>query len=151
MALSREDNRTYGGVVTGQSDETPPKALSQREQSALLCERLDELLLDVDEAANVAYANATAAPSQKAVALISDAASLLQSISEGWCETSQPRIAVDLIEAVAELQSTEHTVLASSLSLILRSLSSQGVAAEKCPLGRSRLRPNQVTDNLTPH
>ncbi|MEZ6033199.1 MAG: hypothetical protein R3C17_08915 [Planctomycetaceae bacterium] len=132
------------------SDKHVPRARAQREQAGLIFRRLEELSLSVDDAATKAHSTNTKAPSALVVALMSDVSSLLEGIRDGWIEVSQPRIAHDLLQAVAELEKTDHTVLAAELSLLLAGLSSQGLAAENCPLRRERMRaivPSESTSS----
>lgn len=126
-------------VMSQEPSEPQPKSETPRQQAEQAFNRLKELILDVDAAANEAYANKTMPPSDLIQALMEDAAALLEGIKDGWIETSQPRIASNLLAVVGELEKCKQGVLAAEVIGVLRNVSRKGLTAENVEFSRKRM------------
>lgn len=111
-----------------------------REHAAQFVARLQELLLHVDSARENTE---RPPPPERIDALISDSLSLAEAISTGAVVVSQPRIARNLIEVVENLDHLGHHPLAAEFTSAIRWISTRGIAAENCSLGRSRVAPGK--------
>ncbi len=118
----------------------PPSTGTPQQDAAKFALALDELDAAVHE--DDCRLKGTE-PDRRAVheyvaALICDAASLAQGISNGTIRMSQPRIATNLIAVFQKLNEFGHGESALRVLLLIREISASGLAAEGCLIGRNR-------------
>ncbi len=125
-------------TMTQENSERPSRHMTPQQQAGLVAERLEELILLLDEARQE---EGKTPPSQRAIALTADVISLAKGVKSGAVQQSQPRMASNLIEVAAELDKCGHSRLAWSFTAVIEGLSVNGLAAENCSLGRTRIGP----------
>lgn len=111
------------------------KEQSQQEQAAVIAARLSDLL---GKLTNLEESGADKRVPEVLFGLVADTRSIAEGIRDGWISTSQPRMATNLLRVLDILELMGHDEILASTSHLLTTLSSKGLAAEHCSLGRGR-------------
>lgn len=105
------------------------------DQAADLVVTLERLLARIED---VQVSDGEGMVPQSVPAQLSDSKSLAEGIRDGWITQSQPRIATNLLRAVDVLDQIGQDSLSVSITHVLSAISSCGIAAENCRLGKGR-------------